>query len=142
MPRAQVEQAGFPLPGTMARSYRLTHRWQRRLLVGVLLATILTGLGMILLSQTRAAPEVIPPAVTSRLVENRSMAELGSLPGFQRRGNSVVGEVCTRDGQVLRLVLDARHQTLLGFRVLEGKAGDRQICAPQPLLPSGQTPAN
>ncbi len=57
MPRAQVEQAGFPLPGTMARSYRLTHRWQRRLLVGVLLATILTGLGMILLSQTRAAPE-------------------------------------------------------------------------------------
>lgn len=142
MPRAQVEQAGFPLSGTMARPYRLTHRWQRRLLVGVLLTTILTGLGMILLSQTRADTDVIPTTVTSRLVENRSMAELGNLPGFQRRGNSVIGEVCTRDGQVLRLVLDARHQTLIGFRVLEGKASDRQICTAHPLLPSGQTPAN
>ncbi len=69
------------------------------------------------------------------------MAELASLKGFQRRGNSVVGEVCTRDGQVLRLVLDARSQALIGFRVVE-TADSPNDCTHGFLLPRTQSPAN
>ena len=96
MPRAQAQGAGFPVSGSAERTGFSNRLWPRHLLVGVLVVTILAGFGLMALSRTEPAAE--PPAapVTSRLVENRTMAELGSLPGFQRRGNSVVGEVCTR----------------------------------------------
>lgn len=38
---------------------------------------------------------------------------------LQRRGNSLVGEVKTRNGAVMRLVLDARTHALIGLRVLD-----------------------
>jgi len=141
MLRAQAESSGFPISGSrdqVALSHRL---WPRRLLAGILVTMILFGLGLIAWSQSRPDPELPAAPPTSRLVENRTMAELASLKGFQRRGNSVVGEVCTRDGQVLRLVLDARNQALIGFRVVE-TADSRNECTHGFLLPRTQSPAN
>ncbi|MFY8114700.1 MAG: hypothetical protein ACOVOC_10810 [Rhabdaerophilum sp.] len=141
MPRAQAQGAGFPVSGSADRT-GFSHRlWPRHLLVGVLVATILAGFGLMALSRTEPATEAPAAPVSSRLVENRTMAELGSLPGFQRRGSSVVGEVCTRDGQALRLVLDARNQALIGFRLLEPSEA-RPACGPASPLPNARTPAN
>lgn len=146
MPRAHAEPGGFPLGRPLANPDLPARLWPRRLLVVVLAATTLGGFGLIALSQGTGAPESPPPALASRLVENRTMAELAAMPGFQRRGNNVVGEVCTRDGQALRLVLDARNQTLIGFRLLPGgnepAPGGRTGCAPGKALPIAQTPAN
>lgn len=135
MPRAQG--AGFPVSGSAERTGFTDRLWPRHLLVGVLVATILGGFGLMALSRS---PSTTDAPATSRLVENRTMAELGTLPGFQRRGNSVVGEVCTRDGQALRLVLDARSQALIGFRLLEPSEA-RPACSASP-LPIARTPAN
>ncbi|WP_284177697.1 hypothetical protein [Rhabdaerophilum sp. SD176] len=135
MPRAQG--AGFPVSGGAERTGFSDRLWPRHVLVGVLVATILGGFGLMALSRSPATTDA-PGG--SRLVENRTMVELGTLPGFQRRGNSVVGEVCTRDGQALRLVLDARNQTLIGFRLLEPNEA-RPGCLASP-LPIARTPAN
>ncbi|MCZ8376290.1 MAG: hypothetical protein O9342_13000 [Beijerinckiaceae bacterium] len=135
MPRAQG--AGYPVSGSAERTGFSDRLWPRHVLVGVLVATILGGFGLMALSRS---PAMTDAPASSRLVENRTMAELGTLPGFQRRGNSVVGEVCTRDGQALRLVLDARNQTLIGFRLLETNEV-RPGCPASP-LPSARTPAN
>jgi hypothetical protein len=43
------------------------------------------------------------------------------MPGFQRRGSSLIGEFRTKDGQSIRLVIDARTHTVIGVKVLEGK---------------------
>ncbi len=141
MPSAQVETAGFPGSGRAGRVVPSDRLWPRRLLAGILVTTILLGLGLIAWSQGQPDPDAPAALPTSRLVENRTMAELASLPGFQRRGNSVVGEVCTRDGQSLRLVLDARSQALIGFRVVE-TADNQNSCTHGFLLPRTQSPAN
>jgi hypothetical protein len=73
-----------------------------------------SGLGVSgLTSETKASAE------TKILSEVKTSAGTMNLAGFQRRGNSLVGEVKTRDGAVVRLVFDARTHTLIGLRVLD-----------------------
>ncbi len=59
-------------------------------------------------------------ASEARPAADRTVAELTTIGGFQRRGTSLVGEVTTRDGAVMRLVFDARTHTLIGLRVVDG----------------------
>lgn len=82
---------------------------------------------------------------------DKTSAELSNLAGFQRRGNSLVGEVKTRDGAVMRLVFDARTHTLIGLRVLDPvdqrahEAAGVKACINQTStapLPDGVSPAN
>jgi hypothetical protein len=44
------------------------------------------------------------------------------LPGFQKKGNLWIGEVRTADGAMIRLVIDARSQAIIGHRVMEAGA--------------------
>ncbi|MGL5446259.1 MAG: hypothetical protein ACRDBL_03000 [Rhabdaerophilum sp.] len=41
------------------------------------------------------------------------------LPGFQRRGPLLTGEVKTQDGSTLRLVIDTRSHAIIGYRLVE-----------------------
>lgn len=41
-----------------------------------------------------------------------------ALPGFQRRGATYYGEFTTRDGEVIRLVIDAKTQNIIGAKVI------------------------
>lgn len=53
------------------------------------------------------------------------------LPGFERRGASLVGEFIGQDGRSIRLVLDARTQKLIGARLLgQTEVGPRSIRGP------------
>lgn len=47
---------------------------------------------------------------------------LVDVAGFRQRGNLLIGEVRAADGTPIRLVLDARTQALVGFRMLERRA--------------------
>jgi hypothetical protein len=40
-----------------------------------------------------------------------------ALPGFQRRGPLLTGEVKTSDGSTLRLVIDTRNHAIVGYRL-------------------------
>ena len=51
--------------------------------------------------------------------DGKSASNPSELSGFQRKGNTLVGEVKTREGAVLRLVFDARSHVLIGMRVLD-----------------------
>jgi hypothetical protein len=42
-----------------------------------------------------------------------------ALPGFQRRGPLLTGEVRTQDGSTLRLVIDTRNHAIIGYRLVE-----------------------
>lgn len=143
---AHAPHAGFPLPDRADRSAVPGRLWPRRLLVAILVATTLAVLATVAFLHGETEAETPPVPVTSRLVESRTMAELAGVPGFQRRGNTVVGEVCTREGQTLRLVIDARTQALVGFRQLSpaesGNPVNRSACLPAGPLPIAQSPAN
>lgn len=82
---------------------------------------VLASFGLVLVAASQSRPDLI----ASRLglpgfaVEGKSSVELANLAGFQRRGNSLVGEVKTRDGATMRLVFDARTHALIGLRVLD-----------------------
>lgn len=39
--------------------------------------------------------------------------------GFQQRGTSLVGEICSREGIPVRVVLDAQSRKVLGLNVLD-----------------------
>ncbi|MBN8533969.1 MAG: hypothetical protein J0L51_07745 [Rhizobiales bacterium] len=45
-----------------------------------------------------------------------------ALPGFQRRGPLLTGEVKTVDGSTLRLVIDTRSHAIIGYRLVEPAA--------------------
>lgn len=85
--------------------------------VGIVLASF----GVVLVAASQSRPDLI----ASRLglpgfaAEGKTSVELANLAGFQRRGNSLVGEVKTRDGATMRLVFDARTHALIGLRVLD-----------------------
>lgn len=63
-----------------------------------------------------------------RLIAQRQApgAELPTAPfdlsGFQRRGNTLVGETVTTGGTRMRLVIDARTHALIGLRKLDSAA--------------------
>lgn len=89
---------------------------------GVMVASF--GFVLIAASQNRpvfpvAGLALSPPKNESRADTYKATAKLADLASFQRRGNSLVGEVTTREGAVMRLVFDARTHTLIGFRVLD-----------------------
>lgn len=88
-------------------------------LVGILGLSIF-GLGIVLIASVGNLPR--PPAVQlagSAIVPlANSVAPNMAIPGFQRRGNTLVGEVVTQDGTNLRLVFDARTKTLIGMRMV------------------------
>lgn len=46
-------------------------------------------------------------------------------PGFQKRGTTLVGEMRTPDGMLIRLVLDGRTQTLIGAKIVESAPASR-----------------
>lgn len=83
--------------------------------------------------------------------DGKSASNPSELSGFQRKGNTLVGEVKTREGAVLRLVFDARSHALIGMRVLDpaapagadlaanGACPDQTVIAP---LPITHSPAN
>lgn len=61
--------------------------------------------------------------------------------GFQHRGASLVGELCSREGIPVRVVLDAQSRKLIGLHVLDR---DLPGCLPAkaPGLQGSATPAN
>lgn len=106
-----------PLADTaMALRPALRLRWLAPL-GGIVLGLI--GFAVVADSQVRqsmlgpAQPATGEGTLTRELVQNA---------GFQRRGALLVGELTTRDGTPVRLVLDGRTQALVGFRVLERPA--------------------
>ncbi|WP_150286199.1 hypothetical protein [Rhabdaerophilum calidifontis] len=92
-------------------------RLRRRLTVAAGIAFGSIGFAVVALSQVRQTM-LAPPAPG----DGTLAGELTRLAGFQRRGTLIVGEVRAGDGTPLRLVFDARSQSLVGFRVLERPA--------------------
>jgi hypothetical protein len=126
------------LPATAAeRLRRLPPGPARAWLVAAGVAAGSVGFAVVADSQVRPAG-LAPAPVPQR--ETNVATELTSLGGFQRRGALLVGEVTTRDGVPLRLVLDARTQALVGFRVLE-RTTDGPACPAQaPAAPEAPLP--
>lgn len=123
------------------------------------LAVLAAATGFALVAASQGRPDMIASRLGLAGVTNdgKVNGELANLAGFQRRGNSLVGEVRTREGVTMRLVLDARTHTLIGVKVLEAAeaqahpvAEARNGCpapstiAPAPLLPlpTSTAPAN
>lgn len=80
-----------------------------------LAATAIAASSLLLASRGHEAQPVeaasaAPPAAKT--------ASAQSLPGFQRRGSTYLGEFTTRDGQQIRLVIDARTQSVIGAKVI------------------------
>jgi hypothetical protein len=50
-----------------------------------------------------------------------------ALPGFQRRGPLLTGEVKTQDGSTLRLVIDTRNHAIIGYRLVEPTVSASQL---------------
>lgn len=50
-----------------------------------------------------------------------------ALPGFQRRGPLLTGEVKTQDGSTLRLVIDTRSHAIIGYRLVEPAVSASQL---------------
>ncbi|CAN1535485.1 hypothetical protein MCEMSEM23_01555 [Rhabdaerophilaceae bacterium] len=95
---------------------------------GLLLAAILglalgmSGTGALvasgLLSENSPTRAAVPIERAPSIAQWPAVKQL-ALPGFQRRGNLLTGELRTNDGTVLRLVIDARTNMLVGYRVIE-----------------------
>jgi hypothetical protein len=80
---------------------------------GIGVSAIATSANLIKPRFSDAARDIVlPPGDTA------PSTQAGALPGFQRRGATLVGEFRTRDGQTIRLVLDARTQAVIGIRVI------------------------
>lgn len=135
--------AGTAHPGFFSG---LTRRLKRALAAGVVLA----GCGFALVAASQSRPELTAGrfGLAPQPPEPQATADLNQLSGFQRRGNSLVGEVVTRDGTAMRLVFDARTQALIGLRVLARAPSiphEPRACAvaaPSTPLPEAVTPAN
>jgi len=140
-PRAPSKAAHrLPLSGTARKVVRL----------GAFAAGILVGhLGSAALAQQTATLLPAPHIHVAGLAKAGKNATDGvDLSGFQRRGNTLVGEIKTRDGTPMRLVFDARTHALIGMRVLEPSTpagapedtcADHSAFAP---LPTRYSPAN
>ena len=67
----------------------------------------------------------VPPTISLTSVEispatrpSQSQKQ-SAIPGFTRRGTSLVAEMRSQDGSLVRLVIDARSHTLIGAKVIE-----------------------
>lgn len=134
---------GTALPGFFSG---LTRRLKRVLGAGI----VITGCGFALVAASQSQQELAAGrfGLAPKSQEPQATADLTQLNGFQRRGNSLVGEVVTRDGTAMRLVFDARTQTLIGLRVLSHAPvtpAETRACPARPSsppLPDTATPAN
>ena len=142
-----VPSAAPPVGAGRVRGLRVIRRRMHR--HGIALAMMSLACGSAAVAQT------YPETLASRLGlpvagnETRLPADLAALPGFQRRGNTLVGELKGRDGSVVRLVFDARTQALIGLRIMEATSAagapqdaaciNRASAAP---LPAAAPPAN
>ena len=95
---------------------------------GIWLAIILgialgmTGTGALVASGLLAEEpksRLTPPGDLPALGAQRLRVSPLTLPGFQRRGNLLTGELRASDGSIMRLVIDARSNTIIGYRVVE-----------------------
>ncbi|KAF0229500.1 MAG: hypothetical protein FD175_1838 [Beijerinckiaceae bacterium] len=131
---------------------KMSSRKARTRLV-VLAAGLLASLGFAVVAASQGRPDLIAArlGIPNLTADGKTTAELTTMAGFQRRGNSLVGEVKTRDGAVMRLVFDARTHTLIGLRVLDPaenpseKAASARACPDESTtapLPYGVSPAN
>lgn len=79
-------------------------------------------------SPDEKAPSATPPAGTERISNVAPPAQPPlALPGFQRRGPLLTGEVKTQDGSTLRLVIDTRSHAIIGYRIVEPAVSANQI---------------
>lgn len=61
---------------------------------------------------------------------------LETIPGFQKRGTVLVGEVQGGNGVNLRLVFDSRSQKLIGLKVLDGQGTSQRATTPSTSAPA------
>jgi hypothetical protein len=119
----------------------------RSLIAGLALA--LAGLCGIptSLGQDRAGLATARLTIPGVSKDGKSATSPSELHGFQRRGNTLVGEVRSREGAALRLVFDARTHALIGMRVLDPGPEPASLAAcpdqtAQAPLPIAVSPAN
>lgn len=90
------------------------------LAVLTVLAAGALAIGLVAANSILAVSSIDAQAGEARRGELLAMrGETPPIPGFQRRGTSFVGDVRGSDGALLRLVFDARTQTLIGMKVIE-----------------------
>jgi hypothetical protein len=109
-----------PTGSPASAHYPLRHSgfWLTSLLV---LAAAVSGASALALtvwipreSHVLRPPPPVPSAMTAAATPASPL-----LPGFQKRGNTWIGDIRTTDGSTIRLVIDARNQMIIGHRVIE-----------------------
>lgn len=85
------------------------------------LALAAAGTGAFVASSPEEKAAIATPAVSPDKAAHVSAATQPplALPGFQRRGPLLTGEVKTQDGSTLRLVIDTRSHAIIGYRLVE-----------------------
>lgn len=79
-------------------------------------------------SPDEKAAVVTPPPGTDRVTNVAPATQPPlALPGFQRRGPLLTGEVKTQDGSTLRLVIDTRSHAIIGYRIVEPTVSASQL---------------
>jgi hypothetical protein len=93
------------------------------------IAVVAVGASIFLTSaQEKTTTTAAPAAATDKSahVTTPSQPPL-ALPGFQRRGPLLTGEVKTIDGSTLRLVIDTRNHAIIGYRLVEPAVSASQL---------------
>lgn len=85
------------------------------------LALAAAGTGAFVASAPEERATGTLPAISADRAANVTAATQPPLvlPGFQRRGPLLTGEVKTQDGSTLRLVIDTRSHAIIGYRLVE-----------------------
>jgi hypothetical protein len=96
----------------------------------VLAGAVLIAGGSLFFLLRPSEPGALPPQIAASL-EAASRPGAPSqpplvLPGFQRRGPLLTGEVKTGDGSTLRLVIDSRSHAIVGYRIIEPPASQNR----------------
>lgn len=102
-----------------SRHFSLTRAALRVMLLGLSLSLASLAVTHASLAQDRATMATARLNIPGVSKDGKSASNPSELSGFQRKGNTLVGEVKTREGAVLRLVFDARSHVLIGMRVLD-----------------------
>lgn len=119
--KAIMSQTSFlnshpPLPGRFR--FGRTGMWLSAVLVAALAAA-----GTSALIAANPLEKAASPAPASTALRPANVAPVSQpplmLPGFQRRGPLLTGEVTTLDGSTLRLVIDTRTHSIVGYRLVE-----------------------
>jgi hypothetical protein len=119
--KAIMSQTSFlnphpPLPGRFR--FGRTGMWLSAVLVAALAAAGASALMAANPVEKAASPVPASTALRPAHVAPANQPPL-MLPGFQRRGPLLTGEVTTQDGSTLRLVIDTRNHAIVGYRLVE-----------------------